>query len=190
MPFIPPLLRPLAPLPACLFHLFAFCLVTCTDSLSLSPRPLSSLSLSLILHRFEAEIETWPRTEAIIASLLCDDAPFPRLRSTLASTFPPPLPSFFSPSRYFYALARNISTASSFYPLARKWCSFFFFFFRHGTSNRIGRKRNFKEDRRVRNLVRKEYRKKEKRDEGKSSRYSTYYFVYLRTLSFKNIYSS
>lgn len=62
-----------------------------------------------------------------------------------------PSPPFF-PSRYFYALARNISSRV-FTPSQENGVLFLFFFFFVTVSPRIessyGRKRNFKEDRRV-----------------------------------------
>lgn len=123
MPFIPPLLRPLAPLPA---HFSVFFISSLF--VSLHARILSlSLPLSLILHRFEAEIETG-RGPRPLSRLYCAT-----LRFQAASTFPPHLP-FFPPFsfRYFYALARNISRASRVFTPRKKMV-----FFRHGTSNRI-----------------------------------------------------
>lgn len=126
MPFIPPLLRLLAPLPAHFSVFFISSLFVSLHARILSP----SLSLSD------------PSSVRLLKSKLAEDRGHYRVSivrrsvSTLAkrSTLLPPFPStsLFPPFFLSIFLRAGAKHLESFYPLARK-CSFF----RHGTSNRI-----------------------------------------------------
>lgn len=129
MPFIPPLLRPLAPLPARLFHLFAFCLVTCTDSLALSPPVLSLLSLSLssfIGSKLKSKPGRGPRplSRLYCATTLRFHACDPRL----LPRFHLPSPPFFPLPIFLRAGAKHLDSVE-FLPPRKKMVFFFFFFF-------------------------------------------------------------